>query len=578
MLQRATEFEATPPGAGDSREEYFATETQQWLHAQIEEWQRQTADLEAIANRISDEAERYVREIEADTKIANAILGRRELHENWPLDIPVLLSPVQTSAWPVEISIAEVQRVYERIGDVEGVETLHEFLRNPLGMQVPFTTDAPEVDALPPVYGSFGQVVSNLNSGSPRLNPWKVAVVLDVRRQIEDARKLRAFAVDAGKHHHGFVSAWRDEPKDLVRHSGGKKTVSKLPKLGRIELIAPKGFTGAAVMQLTLPDMNLEGVIQQLQNWRGAFGLRNWVAMQEQLSVEGHRLGFVTWKLDRHLESLGYGPKERRRKDVRSKALELVRFFTKVELAVYDENGDVRIRRALFQSIDTAERRDDEGNWNIEGLTLAIHPFLYQGVRMPSPVGYLPSDKTPELGTNWFPQSATVAKIDHVRFPHAHALALILAMRWRWNAGKGQYYLDLEGSSLLSAAGITYTARRSADIWRKLTATLDELIRANALGSYEWLDGSPSTRGRCRLIPAQWQLDRVEHGVTPIEKWKAAIPETGADLAAWRKENGLSQGELADRLGVGERTIQRAERAEALPPKLFKALKANLEG
>ena len=60
----------------------------------------------------------------------------------------------------------------------------------------------------------------------------------------------------------------------------------------------------------------------------------------------------------------------------------------------------------------------------------------------------------------------------------------------------------------------------------------------------------------------------------PAESQLAFRVLTGSDLETWRKSRGFTQEDLADRLGLSLRTVQRAEqRADfALPWRLQKAL------
>ena len=78
-------------------------------------------------------------------------------------------------------------------------------------------------------------------------------------------------------------------------------------------------------------------------------------------------------------------------------------------------------------------------------------------------------------------------------------------------------------------------------------------------------DEAWSLGGIALLYAPQWARDRTIHQLPPIEppKKELAPPLTGAELAVWRKREGLSQVAAAKQLGVSERSIRRAETAPA---------------
>ena len=53
--------------------------------------------------------------------------------------------------------------------------------------------------------------------------------------------------------------------------------------------------------------------------------------------------------------------------------------------------------------------------------------------------------------------------------------------------------------------------------------------------------------------------DRTLHEIVPIESLPPPPIVTGAELKIWREQKGLSQAAAAKALGVGDRTIRRAE-------------------
>jgi DNA-binding XRE family transcriptional regulator len=425
--------------------------------------------------------------------------------------------------------------------------------------------------------------------------PWATAIsahIVSVAKRVDEERRRPAMAIDAGRVHHDIVIGMRDLPKDPVRHTGAALNVAKpergpdgIPRVQligvhrkrsrlankraeRFEVLAP-----GLAMQVSFPFDEKSSVglamVETLKRWRGPFntwkgpaGLRHWAAVLRLLSIEGAREGHVRWTMERHLDAIGASEDTRHDPKALAEIGGIVELLTKLELAVYAPDGTLRLRQSILSAMNKIDRNLGS-TWALEGMELHIHPLLYDGVRKANGA----------TGTNWFPQAAELAKIDHVRSPNAIALGLTLPMRWRWDWGDGRDHTTLTGQKLLETAGISYTLRHLAEAWRKLRRTLDKLITIDALGGFDW-EGEPWTlAGRCHLYPPQWARDRTVHALLPVEPPPAAFrsPMTGAELVAWRKRENLTQEAAAARLGVGLRTIRRAETDAKLGPALRKA-------
>jgi DNA-binding transcriptional regulator YiaG len=111
-----------------------------------------------------------------------------------------------------------------------------------------------------------------------------------------------------------------------------------------------------------------------------------------------------------------------------------------------------------------------------------------------------------------------------------------------------------------------------------LRATLDELVRRNALGRYEWQTEAWTAAAVCKLYAPQWARDRVVHQVRPAEAARALPPPqaTGQTLKAWRKGKRYSQVQAAKALGVSVATVERAEAPASVSKPLGKALREAL--
>lgn len=385
-----------------------------------------------------------------------------------------------------------------------------------------------------------------------------MALLYQAEQEVKEGLQRRTIALDAGKPHHDLLVGWRNLPKD-PRYKMERPQID-----GRIELLEP----GQAV-QLSLP-LEDEGIhaaaIHALRKLRGYEGLRHWAVLQRLFSLEGGRRGWVRWMLDDHLKALGYRDRACRDPQTRARVVGQVEMLTRLELSVYSRDNTLWHRRPLllvggrFGRIEGAESR-------LEGLELQINPLLYEGVRDP---------QTGELGSNWFPAPAELARIDHTKHPYALPLGLLLPIRWRWDLWDGRDHLALTGQKLLALAGIPFKKYDPGRAWKALDRDLAELVRIGLLDRWQWGPGTEHTeKGICRLYPAQWLLDRTVRGLLPQESPPVNLPQTGAELRAWRKALDWSQQRMAQELGVSEDTIYRAEVRKKSP--LSQALQGALK-
>lgn len=356
-------------------------------------------------------------------------------------------------------------------------------------------------------------------------------------RAVQRDRERPFMALDAGPAHHALLNGWRDLPKYKQPH---KIQVQD----GWAEILAP---TQQLRLQIDVRDLP-ERIILAVREWRGWQGLRHWAALHRLLTMEG-RTGFVRWKLDAHMDALGYADRARRDETVRKVVADEVEALTRLELAIYHRSGELRLRGPVLSITQRAEAIHDS-EWALEGLVLAIHPALYEGVR----------DRDGTLGSLWAPAPADLARIDHVRHPYALALGLILPIRWRWDLGKGRACVTLTGHGLLDTAGIKFDPRKPGRAWASLDRDLTELQRVEGLGEVRWEPGGKHTlAGRCHLYPPQWVRDRLIHHLPPIEPLQGPSILTGSELRAWRRSKGWTQVQTAEALGVGARSVTRAE-------------------
>ena len=491
--------------------------------------------LYAGARRTIDElAAVFVLPPEADATISIPLVPpteeRRDELESW-----IQIAPDERSATTVRRQIGQTRGLdWAR---VEGllVETLERHLTAPDERSIP-------LGALQALLHAHALIEVSLLAQV--YTAW-LALQRDLRRPF--------IALDAGKTHHTLLTRWRDLPKD------GEFRVQT--RDGRAEIIAPDA-RGKMGLLLDVHEIPLQ-LVEAIRKWRSWHGLRHWAALQRLFTAAG-RTGRIRWNLDGHMDALGLAARSRREPRIRKKIAHEVEALTRLEIAVYNTDGSLRLRGPILAVTQRGEALHGS-EWALEGLELVIHPVLYEGVRKGSG----------ELGTLWTPAPAELAQIDERTHPHALALGLLLPIRWRWDYDSGQDHLILTGQKLLETAGIHRSAQNPNRAWQTLDRNLQALQAIGGLGHVEWEPGEQHTlEGRCRLHPPTWVRDRLVHRLFPEETSRNADVLTGADLAEWRRSLGLSQEALASQLGLSERTIRRAEASmdRSLTASLRKAL------
>jgi DNA-binding XRE family transcriptional regulator len=533
-----------------------------------------------MAGVYTDYACRAVELLVEAPELYDPVLGREDLVSAWGLafhgpDMPADLVPLAAAlghfetlcgrdarVWPSNVSLDDVSTAIRRTKDPGAEELITRWLpRSMLAQGMP---------------AASGDPLDSEESGATVRWPIMLcAHIVSVAKRVDQDRRILATAIDAGRPHSHVLGAMRDLPKDWVRHTGKilpgqpPEEIDGIPRLvlasvyrkqkaqGHLAVLAP-----GLAMQLTFPfdvgpyeamTATLARWRGPLQDWKGPVGLRHWAAVQRLFSIEGAREGKVKWTMERHLDAMGAPQKSRDDAQFRRDVGNIVELLTKIELAVYANDGKLRLRAQILSANNKIDRK--HGNaWALEGVELAIHPLLYSGVRKPDG----------QLGSNWYPQTAEIAKLDHVRHPHALVYGLVLPIRWRWAWGDGLDHFAVSGANLLKLGGIENV--RLGEAWKKAQRALDKLQEIDALRRVEW-DGEPWTLNAiCRLYSPEWAHERIALELPPVEPVLPPVmrnvPTTGAELRAWRQAQGLTQAQAAERLGVSLRTIKGAEAKE----------------
>lgn len=481
--------------------------------------------------------------------------------------------------WPSSVSLDDVAAVLARSSSPEAAEVLATVRRGvwtmvpPGEMHSPAANDTVRIPVLSfPRPSEIDATVARGIAISSVFNPQIAALVAWAEKDIAECRRRQFIAVDAGPAHRFVLDA-------MAQSAGAATDVNGIVRRrGDVELREPSdddvrnGYVvifGSAEVQLSIPFDGSYGpdVIDGIRRAVGPEGPRHWAAIQHLATQRGARSGRFVWTTDDHMRVMKYSADHMRDAEVRARVVSAVVALSRLELTVYRRGGQ-RISRRLLQPIERAEQRGPDGRWTVEGLTLEIHPLVYNGVR----------DASGELGTNWFPASPDLPSLHHVNYPHAITAGLRLSQRFRWRFGEdGASFIDLSGGNALALFGIASArTHHKCRAWQTFDANVRALqgLPTPGVGKVEWLRGPHTIEGVVRLHAARWQVDRVHDGIAPIEAPRTLGINSGAELRAWRDAQNIGQTDMARALGVSERTLRTAEQSEALPRSVRAAIDA----
>jgi hypothetical protein len=459
-----------------------------------------------------------------------------------PAQIPLAFAAAYDNAswsWPVNLALRDVATLLEQTRDPLAKRLAKAFLDGTLG-----PLQGADLSTFKALDAADLSVDDELREALAQWDLRACVIVASAELDLRESQRRPAIALDAGAVHHELLSGWRDLPKD--------RRLRKTPvRDGWAEILYPGKQLGLRLSVQDLP----ERIVHAVREWKHWQGLRHWAALQLLFSDAG-RTGRIRWTLEAHLDALGYADRTRRDPKLRATVAAEVEALTRMELAVYHPDGTVRLRGPVLAVTQRGEAmRGSE--WTLEGMELVIHPILYEGVRRSSG----------ELGRLWAPAPLELARIDHVRHPHALALGLILPIRWRWDLTEQTDHITLTGAKLLEAAGIEIKNQKPGRAWLALEQNLEELQRVDGVGHFEWDSAAWSLLGRCRLYQPQWARERMVHGLLPSDAPPSPSILTGGELSSWRRNKGWTQEDAATALGVSRYTIIRAEASPDSPLK-----------
>jgi hypothetical protein len=419
---------------------------------------------------------------------------------------------------------------------------------------------ARDIDAAPwwLVDAAAGCITARLRE---RWSPVAVAHIADAVARIDGAqRAARMFALPAAQEPRvvfemmARADTFAEEkhaakvPRDTPQSIAARRVTWRVAWDGRPNDRGQKSFAFAA----EAPNAD---VFRDILKELGAEGLRDYVILHRMAAEQG-RTGRFRWTWEAHKRATAHEARVRnsvqRDDDTKRATLGRIARLRRAELHV--EAEDARGRRhwrvvgeAPLVSITGGVEAPDG---NVEGLELVLNATLYQTAAAASG----------ERGERFFTQlPEAVLSLPALAF----SLAVMLAFRWR-------YAVDEGGAVTIPKAKLH--EYMDAGRWRSGNAAAAEETLSRALGRIAgafgagciFADEGDAVRAHPGAAFTAAVVDRVPPSLAAST---ANVPRTGAELRAWREKRKLSQRDAAAELGVGFRTVQRAELApgDALP-------------
>ena len=387
-------------------------------------------------------------------------------------------------------------------------------------------------------------------------HPSRASLIAWAEKSItEEQRAARFFALPASKEARApFEVMARGKSyadKECEREKDQGEAVIRVVWDGRPR---PEQLSLAFAMRGEVQEHVFRAILRELKGE----GLRDYVILH-RLAAEHKRTGRFFWTWEAHKRATAHEQRVRastkRDNEARDETIARIWRLSRADLRVLVELHGRRIWKRIGEAPLVNVTGGVEYGGRIEGLELVLNPALYEGA-------------TPEYLSGKDPYFTLLPEAV-LRLPSLpFCLAVMLAFEFRSARDKGGVVTLSEEKlhSYLEAA--SWRDHHRADASRALRNALDAIARA-------WGDGcrcEPVEGGAYRITPPRAWVDAVVHDVPPeLPPTRAKTPKNGRELIVWREACDLSQRDAARALGVGFRTLQRAEARTTEPlPRAFR--------
>jgi hypothetical protein len=566
--------------------------------------------VELMAERLAAHVEVIVASYNVPSRVRPGVCER--LAEHWSLDdlsgkqddgtrdLPTILAPklkdMECQAeragliaprieWPSNISLDDIRATLERSHDDDAKEMALSFregrwfsvtpdLFDGMGKLFPgMLLQRPKNYTFDPKdpYGGYFTEVSSIRLLSSIYNPRIAALVAWAEKTFTEAHtRAGAFALPSTAVQRAALAHVSTGPKSsawkTVTRMGGRRVFLRVRWEGKLKPVQlALSFTS------DITETVLGAVLEELSD----DGLLDWLVLHKMADEQG-RTGEFRWTWERHRQLAGYDKRVRE------------------GWKRHDEHGavvrvtDDDLRRACTRHLWQLTRAElfDEVDGKLARSPVGDGPFLAI-TAIGDPKGLRPDGDFTVALMAWNKVLYEGAHRD-ARAPHhtgipsgifnlrgpARRLAVFLCLSERMHRDDGMY-VTLSETSLMLYAGIRGDGKPSrrhiTDARRELARHLEAVHAAISDGSAGTWRTGPTGRVYDHA-PARWRVERDLLGAAPDRPaLRLDVPRTGIELKAWRDARQLSQREVAELLGVSERTIRTAEKAAAaLLPRSFR--------
>lgn len=386
-----------------------------------------------------------------------------------------------------------------------------------------------------------------------------VALLYLAEKEVAEAARTPAIRISARREAQAVV-AMLGAGAPTARNARRWTDVERNPSAHRFEL-AWAGRRHAYQLHLGVDDQPIEravlqGIMRELQE----DGVRDWFVYHRMAGEQGHT-GTFRWSWAEHRERTDYARRVRTKNAsdaelARAASNRLHRFQSAHLHAAIESvaNGVVQIGFVLIgdDPLLVVTKGIDELRTGERTTTVAevrLNKVLYDGARAGR-----------DLHFALIPEAALTLPAMELR------LLAMLVFSWRNNYDAGAV-ARLQASTLWQYADIRKGAPQRSQ-WPAARATLERVLsHLGRAAGLDWTNEGTGPTAVYTITPPAWWRDRVLHGVRPeLPANTAALPRTGAELAAWRAERGLSLRDVQAATGIGKTTVARAEQERSGEP------------
>jgi len=491
------------------------------------------------------------------------------LYRLWHVAMQDQESPVPSwPYWPSDVSAADLATALERVKDKDATD-LARVLRKGKTVRVVHALPPESIRnyeptawhrELTPEGNGAVEIKLDLSDASQALEKWNLtlcSLVVSAEKQVEADRRIPTVRMSARPHARAAFRMLAEGPPTIGGVTNWVEGRTGLTQKGNFELVW-EGRRHPYQLNLLNDEPLSAGLVKAIQAELQDDGVRDWLTFHVMAEEQGGT-GDFRWSWREHRERAGYdrrvASKSTRDAEVAAACVARIGRFTRAEARLEQERGGRKfwVRIGDHGLLDVPAGIDEltESGWLTTVAAVRLNKGILAGAR----------------GRERAPYYALIHR-DIIALPRIErTLGTLLAFDWRVARDNG-------GTVVRTARTLWDYARIQGGQWEKrkrwpearrsLDRALDVLGERIGLDWHVEAAGAHGLDGpdaRYIIEPPPWWRDRLLHGVSPVlGQNTAGVPRTGAELAEWRSEHGVSLRQAAAIVGVkSPETIRKAE-------------------